>query len=60
MRGAASAIGAALVIGRSLADVEAWPERIAAVTRAQVEDVARRVLDVRRSVTGILLPGRKS
>jgi zinc protease len=60
VRGAASAIGTSLVIGLELAEIEAWPERIAAVTRTQVEGVARRVLDIRSSVTGILLPARRS
>ena len=50
-------IGGALAIGLPLSDVEHWPERIAAVTRAQVERAAREVLGTRRlETTGWLLP----
>lgn len=48
--------GSALTTGSSIEDVEAWPERIAAVTPEAVEAAARLVLDPRRSVTGHLLP----
>ena len=37
-------------------DVEAWPERIAAVTPAQVNAAAAYVFDADRSVTGRLSP----
>lgn len=47
-------IGEALSIGQSLDDVEAWPERIAAVDRAQVEAAARAVLRD-TGVTALLL-----
>ncbi|MEO1191452.1 MAG: pitrilysin family protein [Pseudomonadota bacterium] len=49
-------IGSALSIGESLAELQAWPERVAAVTSAQVEALAQTVLDPRRSVTGRLHP----
>lgn len=49
-------LGIALASEREIADVEDWPERIAAVTRADVEAAARHVFDDRRSVTGLLLP----
>ncbi len=49
-------IGAALVTGQTLEDVEAWPERIGAVTAEQVNAVARAVFDERRSVTAVLEP----
>lgn len=49
-------LGEALVTGQSVADVEAWPERIGAVTPEQVEAAARAVLDPERSVTSVLLP----
>ncbi|MCB1835900.1 MAG: insulinase family protein, partial [Geminicoccaceae bacterium] len=48
--------GTALTTGQTVDDVEAWPERIEAVTAEEVETVARLVLDRRRSVTGKLLP----
>lgn len=50
------AIGQALVTGQMLDDVEAWPERIEAVTREQVEAAARAVLKDNSSVTRLLLP----
>ncbi len=49
-------IGAALVAGQTLEDVEAWPERIGAVTAEQINAVARAVFDDRRSVTAVLEP----
>lgn len=54
----ARAIGAALSLGRSIDDVESWPERIGAVTPQQVMDAARLVLRPERSVTGTLLPAK--
>lgn len=48
--------GAALASGRTVDDVEAWPDRISAVTRDQVLAVARAVLDSDRSVTAVLTP----
>ncbi|HSV30288.1 MAG TPA: pitrilysin family protein, partial [Candidatus Omnitrophota bacterium] len=51
---AARVLGEALTTGQSVADVEAWPERIAAVTPEQVNEAARAVLDERASVTGVL------
>ena len=52
----ARVIGSALATGRTVADVEAWPDRIAAVTVDQVNAAARAVLDERQSVTSVLLP----
>lgn len=42
---AAHIIGEALTVGQTLADVEAWPARIAAVSRDHVAAAARRVLE---------------
>ena len=47
--------GAALMTGASVNDVRRWPDRIRAVTAAQVQDAARQWLDKRRSVTGYLI-----
>jgi zinc protease len=58
--GPANIVGAALVTGQTLDDVAAWPDRIAAVTLAQVQEAARAVFIERNSVTGILLPERTS
>ncbi|MBM3571411.1 MAG: insulinase family protein [Alphaproteobacteria bacterium] len=56
MRGAARALGGALVVGRTIDDVENWPERIGAVTKAEVDAAARYVLKLTHSVTSLLLP----
>lgn len=55
---AARVLGEALTTGQTVADVEAWPQRIAAVTPEQVNAAAKAVLDDRASVTGILLPAK--
>jgi zinc protease len=47
--------GASLATGMTLADIAAWPDRIEAVTAAQVVD-ALRYLDNRKAVAGYLLP----
>ncbi len=47
--------GQALMSGATVEDVQKWPERIRAVTAAQVQDAARAWLDKRRSVTGYLV-----
>jgi zinc protease len=48
-------LGEALSLGRTIDAVETWPARIEAVTSAQVNAVARAVLDRRRAVTARLL-----
>ncbi len=45
-----------LAIGRTVADVEARQQRLKAVTREQVQAVASKYLDRKRSVTGYLIP----
>ena len=47
-------IGRALASGQTIADVEAWPARIAEVTPAEVEAAAKQVLDPKSSVTAVL------
>ena len=47
--------GASLTTGSTVEDVKSWPERIRAVTATQVQDAARKWLDLRRSVTGYLV-----
>jgi len=47
--------GSSLAAGLGLEDVAQWPERIEAVSSADVQK-ATRWLDKRRSVTGFLLP----
>ncbi len=59
LRAGARVLGAALSAGQSIADVENWPDRIAAVSAAQVSAAARAVFRTRASVTGYLLPSAK-
>jgi zinc protease len=47
--------GASLMTGSTVNDVRRWPDRIRAVTAADVQDAARHWLDKRRSVTGYLI-----
>jgi zinc protease len=53
---AARLLGEALAIGRTIEDVEAWPDRIDAVSRRQVEEAARLVLR-EHDVTALLIAG---
>jgi zinc protease len=52
------AVGLALTTGRTVDDVENWPDRIKAVTGDEVMAAARSVLKPERSVTGLLLHGK--
>jgi zinc protease len=56
LSGPANLFGAALVNGRTIADVELWPDRIGEVTVDQINEAARAVIDDRTAVTGFLLP----
>ena len=47
--------GQALTTGQTVADLQARPAKLKAVTAEQVRDVARRYLEKRRSVTGYLI-----
>jgi zinc protease len=60
LAGPANIIGAALMLGQSLDDVAAWPDRIGAVVAEDVAAAARAVLVERHSATGILLPEHTS
>jgi zinc protease len=53
---AVRSFGIALATGQTVEDVEAWPERIAAVTAEQVNAAASYVLVSERSATGLLSP----
>ncbi|MEX2298312.1 MAG: pitrilysin family protein [Dongiaceae bacterium] len=55
LSGPAQLFGRALATGQTIEDVEAWPERIGAVTAEAVLAAAREVLVLDRSVTGLLL-----
>ena len=53
-------IGGALAAGRTIDDVESWPERIGAVTVDDVNRAARSLLTKDGSVTTVLLPEETS
>lgn len=48
--------GEAMVAGGGIADVEEWPERIAAVTAVRIAEAAKALLIPEQSVTAILRP----
>ncbi len=56
MSGAVRSFGIALTTGRTVEDVEAWPERIGAVSAEGIAAAASAVLVPEHSVTGRLLP----
>jgi zinc protease len=56
--GLAQRYGSNLVIGRSIADIEEWPNKVAEVTAADVKKVAAKYLVLSSSVTGYLIPQR--
>jgi zinc protease len=56
LSGPAQMVGEGLADGRSLDDVQSWPDRIGAVTLEQVNEAARFVIHDDQSVTGVLLP----
>lgn len=51
--------GWALVTGRTVEDVQNRAERLAAVTAEDIQAVAHKYLELKRSVTGLLLPDGK-
>jgi zinc protease len=54
--GPARIIGSALASGRTLEDVQSWPDRIGAVTLDEVNAAARLVIHDDVAVTAVLLP----
>jgi zinc protease len=56
----ARTIGTALSTGSTVDDVEAWPERIGAVTAEQIRNAARAVLKDDTAVTSLLKPAKTS
>lgn len=56
VRSGANSIATSLMIGRTIRDVEEWPERIGKVTVDHVNAAARHVLQRQKSVTAVLLP----
>ena len=51
--------GDALTSGLSVEQVESWPDEVRSVTMEQVMAAARAILNIRASVTGLLLPEAK-
>jgi len=60
LAGPARMVGAALSNGRSLEQVQQWPDRIGEVTLDQVLEAARFVIRDDIAVTGVLMPGPTS
>ena len=57
LRGPAQILGSGMATGQSLANIQSWPERIAAVSADDVFEAAKAVLKAKEnSVTGLLLP----
>jgi zinc protease len=56
LSGPARLVGSSLATGSTIEDIEAWPDRIGAVTVADVNAAAKAVFDINYSVTSILLP----
>ena len=56
LTGPARIIGTGLATGQSLAQIEAWPDSVAAVDKADIMAAAKDVLRPENSVTGELLP----
>ena len=48
--------GWGIAVGRSVKQIESWPDDIAKVTLDDIKKVAGEYLDMRRSVTGTLIP----
>jgi zinc protease len=51
--------GWGLVNGRTIADIEEWPERLEKVTLEDIRRVAMKYFDMNQSVTGVLRPLEK-
>lgn len=49
-------VAEALITGRTIEEVEAWPDRIGAVTAEEVNAAAAAIFERKNSVTGIALP----
>jgi len=60
LRGPAQLFGSALVVGRTIADVEEWPDRIGRVTADDVNRAIEAVFADRPSTTAKLLPQEAS
>jgi len=59
LRAPVQTLGGGLAIGMTVDEIEAWPERIGAVTAAAVDAAARAVLRGEATVTTRLIPAKK-
>lgn len=50
--------GWGLVNGRTIADIESWPDKLEKVTVEDIQQVASKYFDLNQSVTGVLVPGK--
>lgn len=50
--------GWGLVNGRTIKDIETWPDRLEKVTVEDIQRVAKKYFDLKQSVTGILVPSK--
>ncbi len=57
---APNVIGRTLTTGGTVADIEAWPERISAVTAEQINGLLKKTFIENQSVTGLLLPAEEA
>lgn len=48
--------GWGVVLGRTVEQIDAWPRDISKVTLEQIKEAAQKHLDIRRSVTGVMIP----
>lgn len=48
--------GWGVTLGRSVEQIDSWPRDIAKVTLEQVKEAAQKHLELRRSVTGVMIP----
>ncbi len=48
--------GWGMITGRTIAEIDGWPKAIAAVTLDQVKAVAQKYIELRKSVTGTMIP----
>jgi zinc protease len=60
LSGPARIVGTALSLGRTLDEVQSWPDKIAGVTPDQVRAAAKAVIRDDIAVTGVLMPGPTS
>ena len=56
--GVANIFGSALSIGMTVQDIEDWSKNVALVSNEEIMEAARYLFLDKKSVTGLLLPGK--